>query len=56
MKLSNKSGRRRPLCSVGQRLVSRTVTTLPEDLVKRLMALGDGNLSAGIRRMAELAK
>jgi hypothetical protein len=38
----------------GQRLVNRTVT-LPEDLVERLMALGEGNLSAGIWRMAEVA-
>jgi hypothetical protein len=34
-------------------MVSRTVT-LPEDLVERLLALEDGNLSAGIGRMAEV--
>jgi hypothetical protein len=39
----------------GQCLESRTVT-LPEYLVEWLMALGDGNLSAGIWRMAELAR
>lgn len=38
----------------GERMVRRTIT-LPGSLAEQLAALGDGNLSAGIRRIAAQA-
>ena len=37
----------------GQPWMVRRTVTLPGDLVERLAALGEGNLSAGIRKMAD---
>lgn len=46
-----RAGAGRP--STGQPWMVRRTVTLPGELVERLASLGEGNLSAGIRKLAE---